>query len=33
MAVPLRVLLLEDQPDHAELILCELQQAGYEPIW
>lgn len=31
MADPLRVLLLEDNPDDAELALLELKQAGFEP--
>ena len=28
---PLRVLLLEDQPDDAELVLAELRRAGFSP--
>jgi hypothetical protein len=31
--VPLRVLILEDQADDAELILRELRRAGFEPVW
>jgi PAS domain S-box-containing protein len=33
MAVPLRVLILEDQPADAELTLYELRRAGYAPEW
>ncbi|MBM3934247.1 MAG: PAS domain S-box protein [SAR202 cluster bacterium] len=33
MPIPLRVLLLEDQPRDAELIVRELKRAGYEPVW
>ncbi len=29
----LRVLLVEDKPDDAELVLYELKQAGFEPDW
>jgi putative two-component system response regulator len=29
----LKVLILEDRPDDAELILYELRNAGYQPIW
>jgi diguanylate cyclase (GGDEF)-like protein/PAS domain S-box-containing protein len=32
MSEPLRVLLLEDRPADAELILHELRRAGYEPV-
>jgi PAS domain S-box-containing protein len=31
MSTPLRVLILEDQPSDAELMLHELRQAGFEP--
>lgn len=31
MATPLKVLLVEDNPDDAELLLYELRRAGYEP--
>ena len=31
MAVPLRLLLLEDNDDDALLVLRELKRAGYEP--
>ena len=31
MALPLRLLLVEDSPDDAELLLRELRRAGYEP--
>jgi hypothetical protein len=31
MAVPLKLLLLEDRPADAELLLFELQDAGYDP--
>jgi PAS domain S-box-containing protein/putative nucleotidyltransferase with HDIG domain len=33
MAVPLKVLLLEDRPADAELLLFELQDAGFEADW
>ena len=33
MAVPLRVLLVEDSPDDAELILLELGRGGFAPDW
>src|SRR5262245_17993543 len=33
MATPLRVLMVEDQPFDAELILEELTAAGFDPVW
>ncbi len=33
MAESLRVLILEDRPEDAELMLHELRRAGYEPDW
>ncbi len=33
MSTPLRVLILEDQPADAELMLRELRRAGFEPDW
>jgi hypothetical protein len=33
MATPLRVLILEDQPADAELMLHELRRAGFTPVW
>jgi PAS domain S-box-containing protein len=33
MPVPLRVLILEDRPADAELIIYELKRAGYAPDW
>src|SRR3990170_4349624 len=33
MPTPLRVLILEDQPTDAELILHELRRAGFDPEW
>lgn len=33
MSTPLRVLILEDQPDDAELMLEELRRAGFAPEW
>lgn len=33
MAIPLRVVLLEDHPPDAELIIRELSKSGYEPQW
>jgi PAS domain S-box-containing protein len=33
MARPLRVLILEDSPDDAELMLIELRRGGFDPSW
>jgi signal transduction histidine kinase/DNA-binding response OmpR family regulator len=33
MAIPLKVLFVEDRPSDAELMLYELRQAGFGPIW
>jgi PAS domain S-box-containing protein len=33
MAQPLKVLIVEDSPDDAELTLHELRRAGFAPIW
>jgi len=33
MAIPLRVLIVEDNPDDAELIILQLKQAGFQPDW
>ena len=33
MGNPLRVLILEDQPSDAELLLRELRRIGYDPTW
>ncbi len=33
MPVPLRVLILEDSPTEAELMVRHLREAGYEPVW
>src|SRR5207302_9429870 len=33
MATPLRVLMLEDRPADAELLLSELRRAGFAPLW
>ncbi|HVE15750.1 MAG TPA: response regulator, partial [Chthoniobacterales bacterium] len=33
MGTPLRVLLVEDSPDDAELALRELRRAGFDPDW
>jgi len=33
MSIPLRVLILEDRPDDAELMLYELRKADYAPDW
>jgi two-component system, cell cycle sensor histidine kinase and response regulator CckA len=33
MTLPLRLLMVEDSPDDAELTLRELRLAGYEPAW
>lgn len=33
MTTPIRVLVLEDRPADAELMVLELQRAGFEPDW
>jgi len=33
MSAPLRVLILEDRPEDAELMLHELRRAGFDPAW
>ena len=33
MSNPLRVLILEDRPEDAELMVLELKRAGFEPDW
>jgi len=33
MTIPLRVLILEDRPADAELLLHELRQSGFDPEW
>ena len=33
MPSPLRLLIVEDRPDDAELLLLELKRSGYEPVW
>lgn len=33
MGIPIRLLIVEDSTDDAELILVELRQAGYDPVW
>jgi PAS domain S-box-containing protein len=33
MSTPLRVLILEDRPEDAELMVHELQRAGFDPDW
>ena len=33
MPTPLKILIAEDNPDDAELVLRELRRAGYEPDW
>src|SRR3954469_10520088 len=31
--MPLQLLIVEDRPDDAELILAELRRSGYDPSW
>lgn len=33
MAIPLKVLIVEDRPTDAELVLHELKQDGFAPVW
>ena len=33
MPMPLKILLVEDSPEDAELILCQLRQVGFAPDW
>jgi len=33
MSIPLRMLILEDRPSDAELMLHELKKVGYDPIF
>ena len=33
MSTPLRVLILEDRPEDAELVVHELRRSGFEPTW
>jgi DNA-binding response OmpR family regulator len=33
MSTPLRVLLIEDSEDDAQLVLRELRRSGYDPTW
>jgi DNA-binding response OmpR family regulator len=33
MSTPLRVLIAEDQPGDAELMVYELKRSGFEPEW
>src|SRR5205807_3722203 len=33
MPQPLRVLIVEDNPNDAELVVCELRRAGFKPDW
>ncbi|MBI3471908.1 MAG: response regulator, partial [Candidatus Solibacter usitatus] len=33
MTMPLRVLMLEDQPECAEMVAAKLRQAGFAPDW
>ncbi len=33
MATPLKILIVEDSPDDAELMVRELRRAGFEPAW
>ena len=33
MATPLNILIVEDSPNDADLVLFELRRAGYTPAW
>src|SRR6266704_2362332 len=33
MASPLRLLIVEDRPEDAELVVAELRRSGYLPAW
>lgn len=33
MATPIKILLVEDSPDDADLLLAELRRAGFDPKW
>ena len=33
MATPLNILIVEDSPDDADLIVAELRRAGFDPKW
>ncbi len=33
MTIPIRVLILEVEPDHAKIMVYQLQSAGFEPEW
>ena len=33
MGIPLNVLIVEDSADDAELLLADLQEAGFAPAW
>ena len=33
MTTPLKLLIVEDWPQDAELLLAELVRAGYDPVW
>ena len=33
MSIALRVLIVEDSPDDAELIMYHLEEAGFQPTW
>ncbi len=33
MSIPLRLLLLEDEPKDAQLVLTELGRNGFAPLW
>jgi signal transduction histidine kinase/DNA-binding response OmpR family regulator len=33
MAMPLNILMVEDSPDDAELIVAQLRRGGYDPVW
>src|ERR1039457_967748 len=33
MAMPLNILIVEDSPDDAELMVAQLRRDGFDPVW